>query len=593
MIMGDGTAAIYDTGFYNIGVRPTTEDLGDGGTDSFGNPLSFTRLRQQSITIGPPFGVFEPFVDPASRVAVDGSFKTPDLRNVELTAPYMQNGGMDTLEQVVEFYTRGGDFPDVNISDLAPLITVLPLTALDRAALVSFLKSLTDERVRIEAAPFDHPQLFVPHGHVGNDASVVDNGQGAAVDCLIEIPAVGAAGAMPTPLSTACMLACGNGLLEVGEECDDGNVLDGDCCSSTCLLATVGAPCPSGECVANACDSLGNCVFSVNVPGPCSDSIPCSTGGTCLAGVCQPGLSLCADPCEQCNLVSGACEWCIFDQNINGVMDGFDFSFFAGCFGGCFGPSDPCAAANYDRDAGNCVGGGDFAPFSGCFGLTCQECGLCFPQSGGAAAASEAALPSASVVVLPLAAETGKDSGDVLPVPIGSVHEGQRFVLEVWASLGDHPSGDGLASAYVDVSYGSKILVTEQVVPTQALETFFRGVVEDSRTSPEQVDRQVVTVGGCAALGDATLGVTSNWVRVAVLRMLAIGQGRPRVSVQASQPPFGVSVVGRFGDLPETRVSYESAVGDLTVTSGADDSVPSAKLRRYRDSTRYHTSGGE
>ena len=43
MIMGDDGVAFYDNGFYNIGVTPTQEDLGVGGTDPWGNPLSFTR----------------------------------------------------------------------------------------------------------------------------------------------------------------------------------------------------------------------------------------------------------------------------------------------------------------------------------------------------------------------------------------------------------------------------------------------------------------------------------------------------------------------------------------------------------------------
>ena len=47
MIMGDGCEAIYDNAFYNIGVRPTREDLGVGGKDPFGRPLSESRLAQQ------------------------------------------------------------------------------------------------------------------------------------------------------------------------------------------------------------------------------------------------------------------------------------------------------------------------------------------------------------------------------------------------------------------------------------------------------------------------------------------------------------------------------------------------------------------
>ncbi|MEI7997664.1 MAG: cytochrome c peroxidase, partial [Methylococcaceae bacterium] len=45
MLMGDGGIALYDTGFYNIGVRPSAEDQGVGGSDAYGYPLSFTRKK--------------------------------------------------------------------------------------------------------------------------------------------------------------------------------------------------------------------------------------------------------------------------------------------------------------------------------------------------------------------------------------------------------------------------------------------------------------------------------------------------------------------------------------------------------------------
>jgi hypothetical protein len=65
-----------------------------------------------------------------------------------------------------------------------------------KADLVAFLEALTDERVRIAAAPFDHPQLFVPNGHPGNDQSVIQR-HGQAVDSLREIPATGRNGGPP------------------------------------------------------------------------------------------------------------------------------------------------------------------------------------------------------------------------------------------------------------------------------------------------------------------------------------------------------------------------------------------------------------
>ena len=95
--------------------------------------------------------------------AGNGQFKSVTLRNVELTGPYFHNGGAATLEQVVEFYIRGGDFNPVN--DIRPF-NVSPA---QKAALVAFLKALTDDRVRHERAPFDHPELCVPDGHPETD----------------------------------------------------------------------------------------------------------------------------------------------------------------------------------------------------------------------------------------------------------------------------------------------------------------------------------------------------------------------------------------------------------------------------------------
>ncbi|MCO5208951.1 MAG: hypothetical protein M9936_04595 [Caldilinea sp.] len=178
MAMADGQLAVYDLGFYNIGVRPTAEDLGQGATDPFGAPLSFTRLIQQGVPIGPPVPA-PPLITPGERAAIDGAFKTPSLRNVELTAPYMHNGGMSSLAQVVDFYARGSDFRQQNLANLAPAIVPLPITEQDEQDLVAFMRALTDERVRMQSAPFDHPQLLLPNG-----------------DGTIEFPAVGATGGL-------------------------------------------------------------------------------------------------------------------------------------------------------------------------------------------------------------------------------------------------------------------------------------------------------------------------------------------------------------------------------------------------------------
>lgn len=78
------------------------------------------------------------------------AFKTPSLRNVALTAPYMHNGVYRTLEQVVDFYDRGGGAGiGLRLANQTLPTDSLQLTRADRHALIAFLGTLTDtSRVR-------------------------------------------------------------------------------------------------------------------------------------------------------------------------------------------------------------------------------------------------------------------------------------------------------------------------------------------------------------------------------------------------------------------------------------------------------------
>jgi cytochrome c peroxidase len=333
MVMGDGGIALYDAGFYNIGVRPTKEDVGLGGTDGYGFPLSLARnaikntndpsdVFNDTLTLSlatpDPIRInaelmdsqagcinWNPETTPAGylcgngpiasdeRVAVDGSFKAPTLRNVELTGPYFHNGGQATLEQVIQFYNRGGDRKDhyqkkagcenqhdpilttdqfgnqvvttdtetglvdstgflngsghasnldadmagtrepfdstcddaeqvgevVEISEpievaepelpgeirpakVAQVVNddgtahqTLNLSSTEIGDLVAFLKTLTDERVRWEKAPFDHPSLVLPNGHVGDEVTVKFNKTtNQALQESYVLPSVGSTG---------------------------------------------------------------------------------------------------------------------------------------------------------------------------------------------------------------------------------------------------------------------------------------------------------------------------------------------------------------------------------------------------------------
>ncbi|MCY7277684.1 MAG: cytochrome C peroxidase, partial [Phormidesmis sp. CAN_BIN44] len=199
MTMGNGGEAVYDNGFYNIGVRPTLEDLGVGGKDPFGNPLSESRLAAKGLFTSLLNATPNLSVGANERIAADGAFKTSGLRNIELTAPYFHNGGQLTLRQVVDFYNRGGDFHENNIDNLDSDIQNLGLSEAEKTSLVAFLVSLTDDRVRYQRAPFDHPQLFVTNGHPGNQNAVTNDGTGQATTTTLELAAVGRNGSPPQP----------------------------------------------------------------------------------------------------------------------------------------------------------------------------------------------------------------------------------------------------------------------------------------------------------------------------------------------------------------------------------------------------------
>jgi cytochrome c peroxidase len=68
-----------------------------------------------------------------------GAFKTPTLRELTHTGPFMHDGSLATLEEVIEFYDRGG----VPSPQLDPLIRPLGLSAVEKRALVAFLHSLS------------------------------------------------------------------------------------------------------------------------------------------------------------------------------------------------------------------------------------------------------------------------------------------------------------------------------------------------------------------------------------------------------------------------------------------------------------------
>jgi cytochrome c peroxidase len=143
--VGPDAALFTDGGFHNTGV---------GYAASMGRPRGPRRIQVapgQYLTVadevvaqvrGPApgdLGRYEVTQDPADR----WKYRTPSLRNVALTAPYMHDGSLATLRDVVSFYDAGG----VENEALDPLIHPLGLDPGEEEALVAFLETLTGSDV--------------------------------------------------------------------------------------------------------------------------------------------------------------------------------------------------------------------------------------------------------------------------------------------------------------------------------------------------------------------------------------------------------------------------------------------------------------
>ena len=164
------------------------------------------------------------------------------------------------------------------------------------------------------------------------DGTAAADGQsiGGTVSCMVGTASLGG-------LFTASH--CGNGILDSGEECDDGNVFDGDCCSSVCRFEASGGACPddNSPCTTDNCDGRGHCQHPANPAAagtpcgalcdqcgtsrcdgagtclrdskpdgsPCNDDDACTTGDTCQQGQCVGGPPTACAPCQVCDPQAG------------------------------------------------------------------------------------------------------------------------------------------------------------------------------------------------------------------------------------------------------------------------------------------------
>jgi cytochrome c peroxidase len=135
--------------------HPISESAKRGRALFFGNKASctachvganFTDEKFHNLGVGmdaakPDLGRFDVTKDPKDK----GAFKTPTIRNVALSPPYMHDGSQKTLEEVVEWYDKGGH-PNANLSDK---VKKLNLTKQEKADLVAYMKSLTGEFTKV------------------------------------------------------------------------------------------------------------------------------------------------------------------------------------------------------------------------------------------------------------------------------------------------------------------------------------------------------------------------------------------------------------------------------------------------------------
>lgn len=142
--LGDKHALFTDNRFHNTGI---------GYARSMGLPKThrvqlapgvFTEVDDQALGSFEPaqadVGRYEVTLDPADSWA----YRTPTLRNVALTSPYMHDGSLATLGEVVDFYDHGG----IDNPHKSPHLKPLGLTLDEKKGLVFFLKSLTGDNVQ-------------------------------------------------------------------------------------------------------------------------------------------------------------------------------------------------------------------------------------------------------------------------------------------------------------------------------------------------------------------------------------------------------------------------------------------------------------
>jgi cysteine-rich repeat protein len=178
---------------------------------------------------------------------------------------------------------------------------------------------------------------------------------------------------------------CGNGITDPGEQCDDGNVNDFDCCSPTCTFDPSTFTCGAGDCATGQCNGAGTCVATPKASGTTcgSDGIDCTNDVCDGAGACthpsKPAGATCLGDFNPCT--DGACDGgttCVLTNNTAPCDDFNACTLGDVCSGGTCVPGSPGPAGV------ECELDGDLCTLEACDASgACLATGGCSDCCGG------------------------------------------------------------------------------------------------------------------------------------------------------------------------------------------------------------------
>jgi len=157
---------LSDNKFHNLGIAQQGAHVPASDTGRYKDisPLLASPFNSAGLfSDAPDTGRLSGLTDPPPEETL-GQFRTPSLRGVALTAPYMHAGQLNTLDDVMNFYDHGGTVPAQGVKD--PLLTRLYLSDQDKRDLVAFMETLTGDPVPA-ALLQDQFAPVTPMDHVG------------------------------------------------------------------------------------------------------------------------------------------------------------------------------------------------------------------------------------------------------------------------------------------------------------------------------------------------------------------------------------------------------------------------------------------